>query len=157
RDLPPVLGSAAQIRQVVMNLVTNASEAIGDQDGIIRVTTGRVSVDRVAAMSEGVAEGDYLQVEVSDTGCGMPPETKSRVFDPFFTTKSAGRGLGLAVVHGIVRSLNGAIRVVSELSKGSTFQILLPCAETATRAAAGEVEGMDEAPRSSREATVLVV
>jgi CheY-like chemotaxis protein len=80
-----------------------------------------------------LADGDYVQLDVSDTGRGMSTETLAKVFDPFFTTKSAGRGLGLAVVQGIVRSLGGAIHLTSELDKGTTFQILLPCAESAAR------------------------
>jgi CheY-like chemotaxis protein len=87
----------------------------------------------------------------------MSPETKSRLFDPFFTTKSAGRGLGLAVVHGIVRSLNGAIRVNSELGNGASFQILLPSAGTVGGATADAAAITDEASTPSREATVLVV
>jgi PAS domain S-box-containing protein len=133
QDLPATLASATQLRRVVMNLITNASDAIGDRDGIIRVVTRGVIIrGEPVAVSESSREGDYVALEVSDTGCGMSPETQARVFDPFFTTKSAGRGLGLAVVLGIVRGLGGAIRLVSELGKGTTFQILLPCAETAT-------------------------
>jgi CheY-like chemotaxis protein len=104
-----------------------------------------------------LAPGDYVEMEISDTGIGMSPETMARVFDPFFTTKSAGRGLGLAVVHGIVRSLNGAIRVVSEFGNGATFQILLPCARAVDGATADTVAGIAEAATPSREATVLVV
>ncbi len=127
-DLPAVRGSAAQLRQIVMNLVTNASDAIGDRDGVIRVTTRSVSIgrDSPGAMSDRLAAGDYLKLEVSDTGCGMSPETQARVFDPFFTTKSAGRGLGLAVVDGLVRGLHGTIHVTSEPGRGSTFCVLLP-------------------------------
>src|SRR3974377_101173 len=78
-----------------------------------------------------LADGNYVRLEVSDTGRGMSPETQANVFDPFFTTKSAGRGLGLAVVQGIVRSLGGAIHLTSEPERGTTFQILLPCADRA--------------------------
>jgi CheY-like chemotaxis protein len=158
-NLPAVNVRPAQLRQIVMNLVVNASDAIRDREGIIRVTTRCVTVDHVTDVrtSDYLAPGEYVELEVSDTGIGMSPETKSRVFDPFFTTKSAGRGLGLAVVHGIVRSLNGAIRVISELRNGTTFQILLPCAGVADGATADTVAGIDEAPAPSREATVLVV
>jgi len=124
-DLPAVRGSAGQIQQIVMNLVTNASEALEDRDGVIRVATRRVNLERAAAVSKGIAEGEYVQLEVTDTGHGMSWETQARVFDPFFTTKSEGHGLGLGVVRGIVRSLGGAIHLSSELGKGSTFQIFL--------------------------------
>jgi nitrogen-specific signal transduction histidine kinase len=128
-DLPAVLANTAQLQQVVMNLVTNASDAIGDRDGVIRVTTGRLTGGPGAAVSQRWIEGDYVQLEVFDTGCGMSPEMQARVFDPFFTTKSGGHGLGLAVVHGIVRGLRGAIHLTSEPGKGTTFKVLLPCAE----------------------------
>ena len=128
-NLPVVRANAAQLRQIVMNLVTNASDAIGVQDGVIRVTTEFVKAEK-NSLGLGLTDGNYLKLEVSDTGCGMRPETKAKAFDPFFTTKSAGHGLGLAVVAGIVRGLGGSILLASELGKGTTFQILLPCAET---------------------------
>ena len=113
KDLPAVRASGAQIRQIVMNLVMNASEAIGDRDGVIRLSVRRVKVgqDRFAWIPEELAEGDFVQLEVADTGRGMAPETRARVFDPFFTTKALGHGLGLPVVSGIVRGLAGAIHL----------------------------------------------
>jgi nitrogen-specific signal transduction histidine kinase/CheY-like chemotaxis protein len=155
QNLPAVRANGAQIRQIVMNLVMNASDAIGDRGGVIRLTTARVTIGRDAAISKGVTEGDYLEVAVSDTGGGMQLETQARVFDPFFTTKAAGRGLGLAVVQGIVRKLRGAIHLVSEPGKGTTFQILLP-SEAGVGATAGPIRSADEA-RLLQEATVLVV
>jgi CheY-like chemotaxis protein len=100
--------------------------------------------------------GDYVQLEVSDTGRGMLPQTQAKVFDPFFTTKSAGRGLGLAVVHGIVRSLSGSIHITSELGKGTTFQILLPCAETGPVLNNNMISGKGP-PSQPLHGTVLVV
>jgi two-component system cell cycle sensor histidine kinase/response regulator CckA len=157
QDLPGIRANAAQLRQVVMNLVTNASEAMGDRDGVIRVTTGRVTASRATAVKNGLAEGDFLQLEVSDTGCGMSQETQARVFDPFFTTKSAGHGLGLAVVDGIVRGLQGTIRIASEAGRGSKFQVLLPFAETTADATSGAMSSTGESPHPSQEMTVLVV
>ena len=121
-DLPPVRGSAAQLRQVVMNLIINASEAIGEMDGVIHVATSQVTGDPA---EDGAAR--YLRLEVSDTGCGMPESVRSKIFDPFFSTKFAGRGMGLAVVQGIVRDHGGAITLISEPGRGTTFEIVLPC------------------------------
>jgi PAS domain S-box-containing protein len=126
KDLPVVWANDAQIRQIVLNLVTNASDAIGDRDGMIRVTTSRVTVDKAAAITKGVAEGDYLHLAVSDTGRGVSRETQTKMFELFFTTKPTGRGIGLAVIQGLVRRLGGAIYVASEPNKGATFQIVLP-------------------------------
>jgi signal transduction histidine kinase/CheY-like chemotaxis protein len=156
QDLPAVRVSAAQIQQIVMNLITNASEAIGDRNGVIRITARRVTLG-TAAIAKGLAEGDYVQLEVSDNGCGMPQETQAKVFDPFFSTKGAGHGLGLAVVHGAVRRVGGAIHIFSEPGQGTTFQILLPCAETT--AEAPSLSTFEDAPPAlpSREVSVLVV
>jgi PAS domain S-box-containing protein len=158
QDLPATRASAAQLRQIVMNLITNASDAIGDRDGMIRVVTRRTTLGRNSAMvSESPLEGDYLVLEVSDTGCGMSRETQDRVFDPFFTTKSVGRGLGLAVVSGIVRRLGGTIRLTSEPGKGSSFQILLPCAENMGGANVHSTSTIEELVRPARPAAILVV
>lgn len=130
QNLPSVLGDPGQLRQVFMNLILNASDAIGDRDGVISVTTGVVKADRdylaQTYLDENLPEGEYVFAEVSDTGCGMDAETIRRIFDPFFTTKFTGRGLGLAAVLGIVRGLRGAIRVYSHPDAGSTFKVLLP-------------------------------
>jgi PAS domain S-box-containing protein len=138
-DLPAIQADATQLRQVVMNLITNASEAIGDQPGVIRVATGTTRCDRAylqeLALAEGLAEGLYVYLEVSDTGCGMDEATRARIFDPFFSTKFTGRGLGLAAVLGIVRGHKGAIKVYSEVGRGTIFNLLFPAiAEPAGRA-----------------------
>jgi CheY-like chemotaxis protein len=142
-----------------MNLVTNASEALEERDGVIRVTTKcvRVGPDTSAWISDGPADGVYLQLEVTDNGRGMSPETQARVFDPFFTTKSEGHGLGLSVVSGIVRSLGGKIHVASESGKGTSFQVLLPCVEAKAEATNEILFGCEESTHSSEEYTVLVV
>jgi CheY-like chemotaxis protein len=110
----------------------------------------------LAVVSDRLADGDYLQLEVSDTGCGMSPETRARVFDPFFTTKSAGHGLGLAVVDGIVRGLGGEIHVASEPGEGTTFQVLLPCEEPTAQATHRLISHVNE-KLEPRQATILVV
>ena len=140
RDLPPVRANSAQLRQVVMNLVTNASDAIGNRDGVIRISTRWLEVGRDSgAVSAQLAVGDYVQLEVSDTGKGMSLETQGKVFDPFFTTKSVGHGLGLAVVNGVVRAIGGSIQLTSEPGQGTTFHIVLPCSETQPGATRGSV------------------
>jgi PAS domain S-box-containing protein len=157
KNLPPIRANAAQLRQIVMNLVTNASDAIGDRDGVIRLSTRCVRVDQDSQLGH-LDEGDYTLVEVSDTGCGMTPETQAKVFDPFFTTKFAGHGLGLAIIDGIVRGLHGMIRLNSELGKGTTFEILLPCAESRAEDDGYTISGLDENLESQfRHATVLIV
>jgi len=130
RDIPAVEADATQMRQVVMNLITNASEAIDKRQGSITVSTGVLECKREdladTYINEKLPEGKYVFLEVSDSGCGMDRETLERIFDPFFTTKFTGRGLGLAAVLGIVRGHHGTIKVNSEKDRGTTFQILLP-------------------------------
>jgi len=130
-DLPSVKADATQLRQVVMNLITNASEAIAEVSGVVTLSTGVMDCDDeylkgAVDDNEIHPSGQYVYVEVSDTGCGMDTETLNRIFDPFFTTKFTGRGLGLAAVLGIVRGHKGAVRVYSEKGRGTTFKIMLP-------------------------------
>jgi CheY-like chemotaxis protein len=158
KNLPTVRANSGQLRQIVMNLITNASEAIGDRDGVIRVATGLVTVrrDSPVAGSDDLGSGQYVQLEVSDTGCGMTREMQAKVFDPFFTTKLSGHGLGLAVVQGIVRRLSGTIRVVSAPGKGAIFQLLLPYVEETAQPgnSASQAEGETIGCRG---ATILIV
>jgi PAS domain S-box-containing protein len=133
RPLPSVEADSTQLRQIVMNLVINASEAIGDKSGVIAISTGCMDCDknylRDVWLEENLSEGLFVYFEISDTGCGMDKETVLKIFDPFFTTKFTGRGLGMAAVLGIVRGHKGAIKVYSELKKGTTFKILLPASD----------------------------
>jgi PAS domain S-box-containing protein len=155
--LTVVRARGAQISQIVMNLVVNASDALGDRDGVIRVSTRRVALGQAEAMAKALPAGCYVQLEVSDTGCGMSPETQAKIFDPFFTTKFSGRGLGLAVVYGIVRSLHGAIEVASEAGKGTTFQVLLPCIEPGSHPDDARLLRRDVFASPARRATILLV
>ncbi|MHC4469441.1 MAG: MEDS domain-containing protein [Planctomycetota bacterium] len=157
--LPLIEGDPTQLTQVVMNLVTNASDALGDRSGVICVRTGVSDCDRECLASvhlDGrLPEGTYVSLEVADTGCGMDEETRQKIFDPFFTTKFTGRGLGLAAVSGIVRGHGGAISVETEVGLGSTFRVFLPideepCSEPVC------AKSESTAPRWSGAGTVLV-
>jgi PAS domain S-box-containing protein len=129
-DLPGVLGDSTQIRQVVMNLITNGSEALGDQGGTVSVETRIEEVDGATPLADHVGgtlvPGSYIALSVTDTGSGMDEATLARIFDPFFTTKFTGRGLGLAAAIGIVRSHGGALSVQSEPGSGTVFTVFLP-------------------------------
>jgi PAS domain S-box-containing protein len=146
RHLPPIRANAVQIRQVVMNLITNASEALGENEGMISIGIAKV---------DGQERNPSLRLTVSDTGMGMTPEVLSRIFDPFFTTKFAGRGLGLAAVQGIIRGHGGSIDVNSLPGQGSRFEILLPCHQQAIEDVRPTLNSQSENDNST--GTVLVV
>jgi PAS domain S-box-containing protein len=133
QKVPLVDIDVQQMKQCILNLVANASEAIGDRPGAITVRTGVVNADSAylsqTYINEGLREGQYVVVEVTDTGCGMDSDTKVRLFDPFYTTKFDGRGLGLATVLGVIRAHHGTIHVYSEIGKGTTMKVLLPVAD----------------------------
>jgi len=135
QGLPPIQADPSQIRQIVMNLLINASEAIGDRSGVITMSVGATRCDdeylRKTELHDDLVPGLYVQLEVTDTGVGMDAGTRSRIFEPFFSTKFTGRGLGLAAVLGIVRAHKGALKVFSEPGKGTTFKVLFPALEDA--------------------------
>ena len=130
-----VEGDPSQIQQIIMNLVINGGEAIGEPyTGKVTVSTYKDFVDesRAKKLGEHVTAGKFMVLEVSDTGCGMNAEVQARIFDPFYTTKFTGRGLGLAAVAGIVKSHHGAIEVQSALHRGTRFRVYLPSSEGAS-------------------------
>jgi len=131
-DLWNIVADPTQMHQIVMNLCTNAVDAMGEKGGILEVSLANVEPeDQLLSTWKDVEPGAYLLLSVRDTGCGMSPDMLERIFDPYFTTKEIGKGtgLGLAVVHGIVNSQNGSISVSSEPGKDSTFHVLLPAAK----------------------------
>ncbi len=129
-QLPLISADATQLRQVVMNLITNASDALAEHPGTITVSTGSIHMERAdlyrAQPTDALPTGEYVFLEVADTGSGMDAETQARIFEPFFTTKFTGRGLGLAAVLGIMRGHQGAIQVHSTTGQGTTFRLLFP-------------------------------
>lgn len=159
-DLPPIEADIAQLQQVVMNLVINAAEAIPEsQHGTVSVKTSLQEVDEhyiATVLNPGeIAAGDYVKLEVSDTGIGMDQATMQRIFEPFYTTKFTGRGLGLAAVLGIVRTHNGALRVYSTPGEGSTFRILFPATQDKPAPVAAKNRASARTARCGR--TVLVI
>lgn len=139
--VPHIEADSGQIQQVIMNLLINAAEAIGDRPGSVTVATRLEEIDAERAATEfadqRIRAGRFAVLEVRDTGCGMSPDVLSRMFDPFFSTKFAGRGLGLSALLGIVRSHRGAITVRSHVGEGTVFRVLLPQARSEVRTAAG--------------------
>ena len=131
-DLPQIDADASQLRQILMNLVRNASEAIGDDEGTVTISTGVTYCERdylqTTHLGNNLPPGNYVKLQVNDTGCGMNPETLAKIYDPFFSTKFAGRGLGLAAAFGIIRGHRGAIKAVSKQGEGTQFTVLFPIA-----------------------------
>ncbi|MBL7115624.1 MAG: PAS domain S-box protein [Kiritimatiellae bacterium] len=128
--VPYIEADVTQIRQILMNLIINASEAMDGEAGTVTVRTGHKQCDKTflrnTYLNDELPEGIYAFVEVTDTGSGIEPTILNRVFEPFFTTKFAGRGLGMSAVLGIIRGHSGAININSEIGEGSTFTVLLP-------------------------------
>jgi len=159
-QLPAVIGDASQLQQVIMNLIINGAESIGETAGTVSVRTSVERIDerylgQASGMIEPVGVGEYIALEVVDTGCGMDEAMKANIFDPFFTTKFAGRGLGLATVRGIVRGHKGSLEVYSAPGQGSRFKILLPVAGKQGRAA--EMECRPETEDLNGTGMILVV
>jgi PAS domain S-box-containing protein len=161
-DLPRVKADPGQFQQVIMNLITNASESIGHRPGVVHLRTGIVDCDD-ATLQRSRADsippaGRFVYLEVADTGCGMDADTQQRLFDPFFTTKFAGRGLGMSAILGIVRGHDGAIFLESAVGQGTTIRVLFPAESpevTAATVAAARPPGQPAAVAPS--GTILVV
>ncbi len=155
--LPLVEADAAQIQQVIMNLVTNAADAIGDRDGTIRLITRSLQLDRAyldqVFQGQELAPGSYVTLEVGDSGCGMSPEVLGRIFEPFFTTKITGRGLGLSATIGILKGHRAGMRIYSELGRGTTFKLLFPVSEADREVEVAQLV----APALRRQGKVLLV
>ena len=165
KGLPLIRGDEDQIQRIITNLILNGSEAIGENTGVVNLTTGVMYCDE-AYLSRSRLEakpepGKFVFLEISDTGCGMDSETVHKLFDPFFSTKFWGRGLGMAEVMGIVKAHHGAIMVESEIGKGTTIRILFSAPQKALVQLAQVVESTEpKSPGSdsvSRRKTVLVV
>ncbi len=156
-SVPAVEGDPVQLRQVIMNLITNAADALGDEEGMVTLRGGHMTADRAwldtTWLAEGLPEGEYAFIEVTDTGRGMDAATRQRMFDPFFSTKAHGRGLGLAATLGIVRSHRGAVRVVSVPDSGTSIRIVLP---PAGRVPSGQEQAPMPDPDWRGAGTVLV-
>ncbi len=159
-SLPYIKADVAQMQQVIMNVITNASEAIGDQTGTIHVKTDVIKLDREGLnryyMGEMLEPGRYIMIEVTDTGEGMTPETIEKIFDPFFTTKFTGRGLGLAAVLGILRSHEASVKITSTVGQGTTFSFIFPPHKLSEARAANPVPS-DEDEMWHGRGTVLLV
>jgi len=129
-DIPLVSVDASQLRQVTMNLIINAAEAIGEAQGEVLVSlaknTIRADQRETDYLGAFIPPGEYVCLEVTDNGCGMDDETQRRIFEPFYTTKFAGRGLGISVVLGIIKGHKGALQLFSQPGQGTTFKVFLP-------------------------------
>jgi two-component system, cell cycle sensor histidine kinase and response regulator CckA len=157
--LPWIEADVSQVRQIVMNLITNAAEALGGESGTITLSTRPVEADAARlgrmVLNESLRPGHYVELEVTDTGSGMSEETKAKIFDPFFTTKFTGRGLGLSAVLGIVRGHRGGVQVLSAPGQGTTFRVLFPASQRPAQALPGG-EGQQRLPLSGS-GLVLVI
>jgi CheY-like chemotaxis protein len=156
--LPDIESDPAQITQIITNLMINAYESIGDKPGTVTLSTGAAYFNRHELASIWIKEhpkaGEYVYVEIKDTGSGMDKGTLEKLFDPFFTTKFIGRGLGLSAVHGIIRAHNGTIKIESEPGKGTTVRVFLPVSKTSKNTA--EVEAPVLKKKKTRGSILIV-
>ena len=158
RVVPEIKGDSGQIQQVIMNLIINAAEAIGDKNGTITVTLTRMLVEadqeETDTFGSVIQAGGYICLEVTDDGCGMDEETQKRIFEPFYTTKVTGRGLGMSAIHGIIKAHEAILQLASTPGAGTCFKVCFP-----VPAAADEAETAAPAPAAAAEAsgTVLLV
>jgi PAS domain S-box-containing protein len=156
--LPAIEADATQIRQVVMNLITNAADAIEGEGGTITISTGVMQCDRACiemmTYHGDLSEGPYVYFEVADNGIGMDRETQAKLFEPFYTTKFTGRGLGLSAVLGTIRAHRGAVHVESTPGRGSRFRVLLPAVPHAVPAPAVKRPHLPISPGTG---TVLII
>ncbi len=157
-EIPLIKADVPQIQQMIINLITNSVEAIGTQSGNITLRVFGVRADarwlHDSFFTGEIAPGTYTCLQISDTGQGISPENRARIFDPFFTTKFTSRGLGLAAVHGIIRGHNGAVRVTSQVGKGTKIVILLPAIKKRLQPASEEVPCYETAKQSP---TIIMV
>ena len=151
RVVPEIKGDAGQIQQIIMNLIINAAEAIGDKNGTIRVVLTRmlVEADQVETDTFGtvIQAGGYICLEVTDSGCGMDEETQKRIFEPFYTTKVTGRGLGMSAIHGIIKAHEGILQLTSAPGAGTSFKVCfpVPVAADAAETAAPATDALEDA------------
>jgi signal transduction histidine kinase len=131
KKLLSINADVTQIQQVIMNLISNAAEAIGDKSGFITISTGVIQINSQdfdeTITENALPKGNYVYLEINDTGCGMDKETKNRIFEPFFSTKFTGRGLGLAAVLGVIRGHKGYMQIHSEQNNGTSIKVFFPC------------------------------
>ncbi len=159
RDVPEISGDNAHIQQIIMNLIINAAEAIGDKNGTITVALGKTDIlaeqSKVDFMGNAVLPGGYACLEVSDDGCGMDEDVQKRIFEPFYTTKFTGRGLGMSAILGILKSHNGALELKSTPEIGTSFKVYFPLAEKVSVVEPGPLPGLF--PAVPENGTVLLV
>jgi PAS domain S-box-containing protein len=153
--LPPVIAAPAEIRELIMNLILNASEALGEKDGEIRISTSLAKGGRLERANPAGGSTECVRLVVADTGPGIPASMKNRIFDPFVTTKHPGRGVGLTIVRTIVHKYGGNIRIASPPGRGTRFSILLPCAAGEQNGTAPAGDHSASGARARR--TILIV
>ncbi len=158
QNLPKIEADENQLRQLILNLIVNAAEAVGENEGFIKLTTQLVKADynylAKTLKRPDLQVGNYVLFEVTDSGSGMDEETLAKIFDPFFTTKFTGRGLGLSAVQGIVRGHKGTLHIESEVNKGTVFKVLLPCANISDATSPNNLSNGDRPKDDSR---ILIV